>query len=183
MPSPLQTLKRAATQEITACGVQYRVRRITSREMVACRRFQVLVAGITPEVTIELQRMVAEMARDGVDRAQVAHELVAGSLRITQERLENEEGQRAAEDMRRAVLAAGVVAYRLAPTEGEPEPAWTPCRIVLDGESAEGPDGDTLHVRDLPGGGATEELLSRTILSMSGATEEEAARLDRFRKG
>jgi hypothetical protein len=94
-----------------------------------------------------------------------------------------------AEEMSLAILGAGLTAYRVAAVGAPDTPGhtpagpWRPVSVVLAGDPQRG-DGttpDVLPVRLLPGGGGTAELLSSTILRMSGTGAAEAARMARFR--
>lgn len=198
MPSPLQALVAASLDHtVTIAGVEFKIHALTSRDLAAVGRFQLLVAGVPDPKVADLDQMVVELAREGADARSILDAYVDSRLVQLAERASSERGLAAAQEMRDAVLAAGVTAYRFAAvpaveasegsagTPGSPPSEWCPVRIARwDQPSVPGVDGapDTLSQADIPGGGAGGQALATAVLSLSGMGPEAVARVARFRR-
>lgn len=169
--------KAQATAEEEILGWHFRIRRLTSRELDVYRGYMMLLVNVPDDDRVELAKTIREAVQSGDDLSHSLSGMVGAFLSMVQGQMTPENSKRG-EDMRAAILAAGVTHWS---DDGE---SWRPLRLVIDGEPAEG-DGiaspDVVTVRMLPGGGATEQALCQKILTMSQAGAAEAQRLATFR--
>lgn len=162
---------------VLSLGWHFRIRRLTSRELDVYRGYMLLMVSVPDEEKSALAKTIREAVESGDDLSASLGGFISGFLHLVRGQKTPEKSKKA-EDMRAAILAAGVTHWS---RDGQ---SWRPVRLLVDGEPSEG-DGETkpdvITVRLLPGGGSTEEVLVEKILTMSQAGAAEARRLATFR--
>lgn len=175
--SLVEKAKAQASADVEILGWHFRIRRLTSRELDVYRGYMMLLVNVPDAERVELAKTIRDAVQSGDDLSHSLSGMVGAFLAMVQGQMTPENSKRG-EDMRAAILAAGVTHW------SDDGSSWRPLRVVVDGEPAEG-DGiaspDVVTVRMLPGGGSTEQALCQQILTMSQAGAAEAQRLATFR--
>lgn len=153
-------LRATATDEIEVCGIGWRVRKVTSADLM---RVQVATLALLPVDTAAAIARAAGEAPESpppMDEREMVKALVNAQ----------EANVNRLNALRRGLVAAGTTHGR------EPGGEWEPVTISLDDD----PPSGQIAIRDLPPG--TEEAIAAAVMRLSSDGGQAIARLESFRR-